>query len=115
MVSQNAPAHVGGIHLPFTLLRVSGGRRVRGTGIHGLVGVRGCMMLQVIKQTREERMTMYLKLTKRELAEMLINANEALSRTLPVVSVDRAMTPSLPPVTTWHNGAENHHSYRLYK
>lgn len=36
-------------------------------------------MLQVIEQTRDEKIAMYMKLTKRELAEMLVNCNEALT------------------------------------
>lgn len=34
--------------------------------------------MQVIEQTRDEKLAMYQKLTKRELAEMLVNANDAL-------------------------------------
>ena len=36
-------------------------------------------MMHVIKQTRDEKIAMYMKLTKRELAEMLVNSNEAIS------------------------------------
>ena len=35
-------------------------------------------MMQVIEQTRNEKLAMYMKLTRRELAEMLVNANDAL-------------------------------------
>ena len=35
-------------------------------------------MVQVIEQTREEKIAMYLKLTKQELAEMLTTANDAI-------------------------------------
>lgn len=35
-------------------------------------------MLQVIEQTREEKIAMYMKLKKREIAEMLANANDAI-------------------------------------
>ena len=35
-------------------------------------------MLLVLEQTREEKIIMYMKSTKRELIEMLINANEAI-------------------------------------
>ena len=35
-------------------------------------------MMQVVQQTRDEKIAMYMKLTKRELAEMLIASNEAL-------------------------------------
>lgn len=37
-------------------------------------------MLCMIEQTRDEKIAMYLKLTKRELAEMLINCNDELSK-----------------------------------
>ena len=36
-------------------------------------------MIFVVEQTREEKMAMYMKLTKRELVEMLFNANDMLS------------------------------------
>ncbi len=35
-------------------------------------------MMRLLEQTREEKIKMYMKLTKRELAEMLANANKAL-------------------------------------
>jgi len=35
-------------------------------------------MMHIIPQTRDEKVIMYMKLTKRELVEMLINANKAL-------------------------------------
>ena len=67
-------------------------------------------MIRVIPQTREEKIAMYLKLSRRELAEMLTTANEhveALSKqqqwqiTIPA----QAYTPPLPGVTTtiWHS------------
>lgn len=37
-------------------------------------------MMRLIEQTRDEKVTMYMKLTKRELIEMLINANAALEQ-----------------------------------
>ncbi len=36
-------------------------------------------MLQTIEQTQEEKMTMYMKLSKKKLAEMLINCNNILN------------------------------------
>ena len=36
-------------------------------------------MIQVIPQTRDEKIAMYMKLTKRELAEMLVGSNEAVN------------------------------------
>lgn len=36
-------------------------------------------MLRVIPQTREEKIAMYMKLTKRELVGMLVTSNEALA------------------------------------
>lgn len=44
-------------------------------------------MLQVIEQTRDERMAMYMNLRKAELAEMLINCNEALDRLINRIEV----------------------------
>ena len=35
-------------------------------------------MMRIIEQTRDEKIAMYMKLTKRELAEMVINVNAAL-------------------------------------
>ena len=37
-------------------------------------------MTQVIKQTRDEKIAKYMKLTKRELVERLVNSNEALDK-----------------------------------
>ena len=34
--------------------------------------------MHVIEQTRDEKIAMYMKLTKRELAEMFASANEAI-------------------------------------
>ena len=42
-------------------------------------------MVQVIEQTHEEKMAMYMKLTKKELAEMLISANNHLNMNPPKV------------------------------
>ena len=36
-------------------------------------------MLQIIQQTREERIAMYMKMTKREIVEMLLNNQDAVS------------------------------------
>lgn len=35
-------------------------------------------MMRVMEQTHEEKVIMYMKLSKRELIEMLINSNKAL-------------------------------------
>ena len=43
-------------------------------------------MMSVIEQTRDEQIAMYLKLTKRELTERLVNANEALMISKPAVA-----------------------------
>ena len=37
------------------------------------------MMMRAVEQTRDEKLEMYQKLSKRELAEMLVNANDALT------------------------------------
>lgn len=57
-------------------------------------------MMSVIEQTRDDKIAMYLKLTKRELAEMLVNANEALAMTLER-SVSLPGTTTSPPCTMW--------------
>ena len=40
------------------------------------------------KQTKEEKMTMYMKLSKKELAEMLINCNEMLNKQLKTSNIN---------------------------
>ena len=40
-------------------------------------------MLRLIPQTRDEKIAMYLKCNKRELAEMLTTANEHIDRLTP--------------------------------
>jgi hypothetical protein len=44
-------------------------------------------MLQVIKQTRSEKVKMYMKLPKKKLAEMLVNCNEILDGCAPRLDV----------------------------
>lgn len=36
-------------------------------------------MMQVVEQTHKEKMKIYMKLSKKQLAEMLINCNEIIS------------------------------------
>ncbi len=43
-------------------------------------------MIQAIPMTDKEQLAMYLKLTKKELAKMLIEANKALCGRLPIVT-----------------------------
>ncbi len=38
------------------------------------------MVVQVVEQTHDEKIAMYMKSTKRELVEMLINCNEIIAR-----------------------------------
>ena len=47
-------------------------------------------MYQIVSQTRDEKLAMYMKLTKRELAEMLVNCNALLGRE---PSVDHWLSP----------------------
>ncbi len=64
-------------------------------------------MMHVIEQTREEKIAMYLKLTKRELAGMLINANDAIRLMAPqrsVTSVPLQIDPTPYRGTTWFAG-----------
>ncbi|MEE8607232.1 MAG: hypothetical protein V3S55_06500 [Nitrospiraceae bacterium] len=64
-------------------------------------------MIQVIPQTRDEKIAMYLKLTKRELAEMLVGANEAVSllsgqQQWQITIPDQTYSPPAPiTTTTW--------------
>lgn len=51
-------------------------------------------MLQIVEQTKEEKMAMYMKLPKKQIAEMLINCNDVITAltqskncVIPVVSV----------------------------
>lgn len=47
-------------------------------------------MVQVVPMTREEKIAMYMKLSKRELSEMLTNSNEltdALFKRLPMPEI----------------------------
>ena len=37
-------------------------------------------MTKVIKQTRDEKIAMYMRLTKRELVKRLVNSDEALNK-----------------------------------
>ena len=43
-----------------------------------LKGMDYMMMMHVVEQTREEKIAMYMKLTKREIIEMLLNNQELL-------------------------------------
>ena len=54
-------------------------------------------MVQVIEQTREERVAMYLKLSKRELVAMLINNIDLLTRAMPAVVEPTGWPERKPP------------------
>lgn len=56
-------------------------------------------MMQIVEQTREEKILMYLKCSKRELAEMLINCNDII----------RLLTPSPAQPITWHQGVTTYY------
>ncbi len=65
-------------------------------------------MIQVIEQTRAEKLAMYMKLSKRELAEMLVNANAALAGAVmhhssPYQQPASNLPPFAPshPIMTW--------------
>ena len=56
-------------------------------------------MMYVIPQTRDEKIAMYMKLTKREIAEMLVNSNDALDNALRHVKLGHQPEPiSIRPV-----------------
>ena len=52
-------------------------------------------MFRVIEQTHDEKIEMYMKLTKRELATMLANANDAIDL------LQKQDWVSPPPVIPW--------------
>ncbi len=56
-------------------------------------------MMRLIEQTRDEKVTMYMKLTKRELAEMVINANLALDRKPMIWEAVPLIPPPIGPNT----------------
>ena len=43
-------------------------------------------MVQIIEQTDEEKLAMYMRLPKKKLAEMLIECNKIISRINPIVT-----------------------------
>ena len=43
--------------------------------------------MRIIEQTREEKIAMYMRLTKREIAGMLVNSSEALDNALKHVTL----------------------------
>jgi hypothetical protein len=51
-------------------------------------------MVQIVEMNREEKLAMYMKLSKKELANMLIIANELLSNSISMLT---------PPVQTFSN------------
>jgi len=69
-------------------------------------------MLQTVEQSRDEKVAMYMKLSRRELAEMLVNCNEMLANALAqpqqipanlTVTVLPRQHPDLGPQTTLCN------------
>ena len=52
-------------------------------------------MMQIIEQSKEEKMAMYMKLPKKKLAEMLINCNEVLDAKSAVVNCEKPTLPEL--------------------
>ena len=50
-------------------------------------------MMHIIPQTRDEKLAVYMKLTKRAVAEMLVNCNDALD--------SRPPAPVRVEATTW--------------
>ena len=49
-------------------------------------------MLQIVEQTKEEKMAMYMKLPKKQIAEMLINCNDIIT------ALTQAKNCSIPAV-----------------
>ena len=50
-------------------------------------------MLQIVEQTKEEKMAMYMKLPKKQIAEMLINCNDIIT------ALTQEKNCSIPPVS----------------
>lgn len=42
-------------------------------------------MYRIIKQTDKEKMTMYMKLSKKEIISMLIECNKAIDKFIPIL------------------------------
>jgi hypothetical protein len=42
-------------------------------------------MIQIVQQTKEEKIAMYMKCTKKELSEMLVNCNILLEKIGPIM------------------------------
>ena len=62
-------------------------------------------MMQLVPQTHEQKLAMYMKLTKNELAEMLIGCNDALAATMR--SVECFQNPMKTVVTNnWTGGLQ---------
>lgn len=62
-------------------------------------------MMQIIEQTHEEKMAMYMKLSKKELAQMLIEANRHLENR--PIMVQPIQPYTMPTPGTWDSpGAE---------
>lgn len=59
--------------------------------------------MQVIQQTRDEKIAMYMKLTKRELAEMLANANDILGSQIYHMTTRSEPATTAPPYQTTCN------------
>jgi hypothetical protein len=67
-------------------------------------------MMQVIQQTDEEKLTMYMKLSKEELAKMLIEANRHIERIGPIIITNPMPYPVYP---TYPNTAPYNPLYPL--
>lgn len=60
-------------------------------------------MIQVIEQTHEEKMAMYMKEPKKDLAAMLIQCNKLLDAQLQV-KTDALFTVNSNEIAVWHVG-----------
>ena len=59
-------------------------------------------MMQVVEQTHEERVKMYMRCKKKELAEMLANCNEVMGRW--TLQPPRRMQVDAMPLDDWRSG-----------
>ncbi len=62
-------------------------------------------MMHVIEQSRDEKVTMYMKLSKRELVEMLLNNQDAVDRLLKQLHslTSKTVGPITDSTITWQS------------
>lgn len=70
-------------------------------------------MMHIVQMTKDEKIAMYMKLSKRELAELLTNSNDALERALenknnfPFIDCKEGQLPAFTPMDIPLEGSGN--------